>query len=76
MNMYVYKLKDGVSVDSWDDVDFANDCIVVAVISGDSNRECEWKAAEKYYDTDIYGWTYNDGIEISDDAEYIDEVDC
>jgi len=73
MELYVYKLKDGVSVDSWDDVDFKNDCIVCAVITGEDNRDCEKKASKNGYDnSEVYGWTYNDDIEIAEDAEYID----
>ena len=33
--------------------------MVVDEIEGKTNRECEAIAAEKYYDTDKYGWTYS-----------------
>lgn len=70
--LYAYKMIDGVDK-SWDDIDFQNECIVVAIIKGEDNKECETKAVENGYgDTDIYGWTYIDDIEIADDAEYID----
>jgi len=59
MEMYIYKLKDGVEIDSWDDVNYETDCLVCAVISGESNKECESKAVDAGYgDTDIYGWTF------------------
>ena len=59
MKLYVYKMKDGIEK-SWDDVDFVNDCEIIATIDGDSNEDCEEKAAELYSDTDIYGWTYTE----------------
>lgn len=31
---------------------------VVAKIEGDSNAECEARAAAEYGDDDAYGWTY------------------
>ncbi len=59
MEMYIYKLKDGVDVDSWDDVNYETDCEVCAVVIGESNSECESKAIDEGFgDTDIYGWTY------------------
>lgn len=33
--------------------------MVVDEIEGRTNRECEAIAEEKYYDTDVYGWTYS-----------------
>jgi len=59
MKLYVYKMKDGIEK-SWDDVDYVNDCEMVDTINGESNEECEAKAAELYGDTDVYGWTYNE----------------
>lgn len=32
---------------------------MVEEIEGSTNRECEAIAEEKYYDTDVYGWTYS-----------------
>ena len=47
---------------------------VVAVVTGDSNDECERKATEANYDDDQFGWTYspafgfNDGLIDNRDA--------
>ncbi len=72
MEMHVYKIKDGVEVDFWEEVDFSKDCIVCAIVKGETNNECETKAIDQGYgDSDIYGFTYSndDEIEISDDVE-------
>lgn len=73
MKLYVYKVKDDRSFDSWDDVDFEKDCEVVAIAEGESNRECEQKVVDAGYgDTDTYGWTYTDDIPVADDCKVIE----
>lgn len=72
MKMYVYKIKDGIEVENWDDVNFQRDCIVCAVITGNDNAECERKATDNGYDnTEVYGWTYNDDIVVPADVVLI-----
>lgn len=67
MKLYVYAMNAGVEK-SWDDVELA-ECSVVAVVEGENNEDCENKAVENGYgDSDIFGWTYNDDVEMSDDV--------
>lgn len=33
--------------------------VVVDRITGDTNKACEQIAADRYGDTDVYGWTYS-----------------
>ena len=40
--------------------DLDDNKILVAKIYGDDNNECERKAADKYWDTDKYAWSYAD----------------
>lgn len=62
-------MKDGIE-SNWDDVNFETECEVIAVINGEDNEDCEKKANEEYSDFEIYGYTYNDDIEKSD--EYVE----
>ena len=71
--LYVYQIKESKSqnINSWDDVDYANDCEIIAVISGNNNQACESIANDKYDNAEIYGWSYNDDMGIADDCKYI-----
>ena len=64
MKLYVYT----TTAESWDDANNAN-CKVVAIINGTDNADCEAKAGDLYGDTDVYGWTYNDDLSISDEIK-------
>lgn len=68
MKLYIYKLANAEK-GSWDDIDYAADCEVVAIATGETNEECEAKATDAgYTDTDLYGWTYADEIPMGDDV--------
>jgi hypothetical protein len=70
MTMYIYKIKDDRNFDSWDNVDPFEDCIIIAEINGNSNKECEQKAIDNGYDNDeLYGWTFTCDMEIADNIK-------
>jgi len=39
--------------------DLEDNIILVDIITGKDNDDCERKASEKYYDTDKYAWSYS-----------------
>ena len=58
MKLNVFKMKDGVEK-NWDDVDYDTEIEVIASFEGETNDECEEKAADAGYDdVDSYGWAY------------------
>ena len=58
LKLNVFKMKDGIEK-SWDDVDFETEIEVVAIIEGETNKECEDKAIDQGYgDSEVYGWNY------------------
>ena len=61
MKLQVYKMKDGIEK-NWDDVNLETEIEVIASFEGETNEDCEVKAAVEFSDTDIYGWTYNETI--------------
>ena len=42
---------------------------VVVIVNGETNEECESKAAKLNYDLDLYGWSYTTGNELWETTE-------
>ena len=62
MTMYVYKVKDGLDVNTWDDAHAHGAALeVVAIVEGADNADCERKANDSGYNVpDVYGWGYSE----------------
>lgn len=58
MTLYVYKIKEDVKTESWDDIDYNNDLELVYEIEGETNDECEEKMYELGFDPDSMTSTY------------------
>lgn len=58
MKLYVYKIKEDVKTESWDDIDYNNDLELVHEIEGETNEECEEKMYELGFDPDCMTSTY------------------